>query len=162
LIALDAQMVVRGAAASASSTQPTTIGPGTYADDGAAPGELLTAIRCRRPGQVRVSTSKARDRQVWDFPLVNVASALRMNGDRIGEAAWWWAPWPRAAATDERRTGAGRPRAQQTATMAGGWLLAPWPQAERLQDPRCGTSCGRPSAAVRCPARRNAVGEAQT
>ena len=63
------------------------------------PGELLTTIRI--PGAwagARVSFEKARDRQVWDFALVNVASAMRMNGNRIGEARLVVGRWRAALA----------------------------------------------------------------
>jgi xanthine dehydrogenase YagS FAD-binding subunit len=45
---------------------------------------LLTAIRI--PGTwagTHFYFEKVRDRQVWDFPLVNIASAAVFSGDRI-------------------------------------------------------------------------------
>src|SRR5262249_48577022 len=51
------------------------------------PGELLTAIRI--PGTwagAQFYFEKVRDRQVWDFPLVNVASAIKPEGSNIGRA----------------------------------------------------------------------------
>src|SRR3970040_1019459 len=51
------------------------------------PGELLTAIRIPSTwAGARFYFEKVRDRQVWDFPLVNVASAIRAAGGRITEA----------------------------------------------------------------------------
>jgi xanthine dehydrogenase YagS FAD-binding subunit len=48
------------------------------------PGELLTAIRI--PGTwagARFYFEKVRDRQAWDFPLVNIASAMKVSGNTI-------------------------------------------------------------------------------
>ncbi|MEZ5416091.1 MAG: xanthine dehydrogenase family protein subunit M [Vicinamibacterales bacterium] len=51
------------------------------------PGELLTAIRIPATwAGARFYFEKARDRQVWDFPLVNVAAAFKENGGTIAEA----------------------------------------------------------------------------
>ena len=48
------------------------------------PGELLTAIRIPSTmAGAQFYFEKVRDRQVWDFPLVNVASAIRFSNDRI-------------------------------------------------------------------------------
>ena len=42
------------------------------------PGELLTAIRIPATwAGAQFYFEKVRDRQVWDFPLVNVASAMQ-------------------------------------------------------------------------------------
>jgi xanthine dehydrogenase YagS FAD-binding subunit len=48
------------------------------------PGDLLTAIRI--PGSwagSRFYFEKVRDRNVWDFALLNVASAMTLSGERI-------------------------------------------------------------------------------
>ncbi len=48
------------------------------------PGELLTSIRI--PGTwagARFYFEKVRDRQAWDFPLVNIASAMKVSGNTI-------------------------------------------------------------------------------
>jgi len=48
------------------------------------PSDLLTAIRI--PGTwagARFHFEKSRDRQAWDFALVNVASAMKLSGDTI-------------------------------------------------------------------------------
>lgn len=51
------------------------------------PGELLTAIRLPEAWAGQPTWfEKARDRQAWDFPLVNVAAALRLEGDVIRDA----------------------------------------------------------------------------
>ena len=48
------------------------------------PGDLLTAIRIPAAwAGASFYFEKVRDRQVWDFPLVNIASAAVFSGDRI-------------------------------------------------------------------------------
>ena len=90
LIALDAQMVIKRAGGeriveardyfvgpSHDITRLTTI----------QPGELLTTIRIPATwAGAEFYFEKVRDRQVWDFPLVNIASALKMSGTTIQSA----------------------------------------------------------------------------
>jgi xanthine dehydrogenase YagS FAD-binding subunit len=48
------------------------------------PGDLLTAIRIPSAwAGARFYFEKVRDRNVWDFPLLNVASAMQVSGDTI-------------------------------------------------------------------------------
>jgi xanthine dehydrogenase YagS FAD-binding subunit len=48
------------------------------------PGDLLTAIRIPSTwAGARFYFEKVRDRNVWDFPLMNVASAMLVSGDTI-------------------------------------------------------------------------------
>jgi xanthine dehydrogenase YagS FAD-binding subunit len=48
------------------------------------PGDLLTAIRIPSTwAGAQFYFEKVRDRNVWDFPLMNVASAMAVSGDRI-------------------------------------------------------------------------------
>ena len=48
------------------------------------PGDLLTAIRIPSAwAGAKFYFEKVRDRNVWDFPLLNVGSALVMSGDKI-------------------------------------------------------------------------------
>jgi xanthine dehydrogenase YagS FAD-binding subunit len=48
------------------------------------PGDLLTAIRIPSTwGGAQFYFEKIRDRNVWDFPLLNVASAMRVSGGTI-------------------------------------------------------------------------------
>jgi xanthine dehydrogenase YagS FAD-binding subunit len=48
------------------------------------PGDLLTTIRIPTTwAGARFYFEKVRDRNVWDFPLMNVASAMRVSGDSI-------------------------------------------------------------------------------
>jgi len=48
------------------------------------PGHLLTAIRIPSTwAGAQFYFEKVRDRNVWDFPLMNVASAMVLSGDTI-------------------------------------------------------------------------------
>ena len=52
------------------------------------PGELLTTIRIPATwAGAQFYFEKVRDRNVWDFPLVNVASAMKVSGTTIQRAA---------------------------------------------------------------------------
>ena len=87
LIALGAQMVIRRPGGErVLEAEDYFVGPGTdiMRMTALATGELLTAIRI--PGTfagARFYFEKVADRNVWDFPLVNVASAMRMSGGRV-------------------------------------------------------------------------------
>jgi xanthine dehydrogenase YagS FAD-binding subunit len=51
------------------------------------PGDLLTAIRIPSTwAGAQFYFEKVRDRNVWDFPLMNVASAMVLSGDTIQRA----------------------------------------------------------------------------
>jgi xanthine dehydrogenase YagS FAD-binding subunit len=93
-----------------------------HAHDGSAAGLLLTAVRV--PGAwagAEFYFEKVRDRNVWDFALVSVASAMVVaNGriERVRIAANGVAPRPlRLLAVEEAVRG--RPRNEATATLAG-------------------------------------------
>jgi xanthine dehydrogenase YagS FAD-binding subunit len=86
------------------------------------PGDLLTAIRLPSTwAGARFYFEKVRDRNVWDFPLMNVASAMRVSGDSIeairvavnGAAA---RPLRLRAVEDAVR---GKPATSATGEMAG-------------------------------------------
>ena len=52
------------------------------------PGELLTAIRIPATwAGAQFYFEKVRDRNVWDFPLVNVASAIKVSGQHDSAGA---------------------------------------------------------------------------
>lgn len=90
LIALDAQMVVRNASGErVVAAQEFFIGPWlditrmTVMKE----GDLLVSIRIPATFAGKPHYfEKVRDRQVWDFPLVNIASAMSVSGDTIDEA----------------------------------------------------------------------------
>jgi xanthine dehydrogenase YagS FAD-binding subunit len=86
------------------------------------PGDLLTAIRIPSTwAGAQFYFEKVRDRNVWDFALMNVASAIVTSGDRIeririavnGAAA---RPLRLKAVEDAVR---GKPRTAATGEMAG-------------------------------------------
>ncbi|MBP7777926.1 MAG: xanthine dehydrogenase family protein subunit M [Acidobacteria bacterium] len=125
LIALDAEMVVgRRGGERVVAAADYFMGPGTDITRMTVlrPGELLTAIRIPATwAGTRVYFEKARDREVWDFALVNVASSLRLDGNRIAAARLVVGA---VAARPVRLTRveqaiAGRPLDEETATMAG-------------------------------------------
>jgi xanthine dehydrogenase YagS FAD-binding subunit len=87
LIALDAKMVVRTPKGErVVNAEDYFIGPGTDITRMTIlrPGDLLTAIRI--PSTWAGSEfyfEKVRDRKVWDFALVNIASAMVTSGNTI-------------------------------------------------------------------------------
>ena len=87
LVALDAEMVIRSKAGErVVPAEDYFIGPGTDITRMTVlrTGELLVAIRI--PGTWAGSTfyfEKVADRNVWDFPLVNVASAMVLSGNTV-------------------------------------------------------------------------------
>src|SRR3954464_16081847 len=125
LVALDAQMVIRGPKGERLvNAEEYWIGPGVDITrmNVLVPGELLTAIRIPATfAGAQFYFEKVRDRQVWDFPLVNVASAIKTNGSNIGEARLVVnavAARPRRLKNVEAAI-TGKPRNEETAKMAG-------------------------------------------
>ena len=125
LIALDAQLVLRrGSGERVVSATEYFVGPAVDITRMTVlrPGELLTAIRI--PGTwagAQFYFEKVRDRQVWDFPLVNIASAMKASGGTITDirlAVGAVAARPlRLTAVEAAVTG--KPRNEETADMAG-------------------------------------------
>jgi xanthine dehydrogenase YagS FAD-binding subunit len=125
LLALDAQMVIRGPKGErVVNAEDYWIGPGIDITrmNVLAPNELLTAIRIPSTmAGAEFYFEKVRDRQVWDFPLVNVASAIKSNGGNIGEARLVVnavAAVPRRLKNVEAAI-IGKPRNEDTAKLAG-------------------------------------------
>jgi xanthine dehydrogenase YagS FAD-binding subunit len=87
LIALDAKFVIRTPKGErVVDAEEYFIGPGTDITrmNILRPGDLLTAIRL--PGDwagAQFYFEKVRDRNVWDFPLMNVASAMVVSSGKI-------------------------------------------------------------------------------
>ena len=125
LVALDAQMVVRGPKGErVVNAEDYFVGPGVDITrmNVLAPNELLVAIRIPSTmAGAQFYFEKVRDRQVWDFPLVNVAAAIKPSGGNIGEARLV----VNAVAARPRRLHnveafvAGKPRNEETAKAAG-------------------------------------------
>ena len=125
LVALDAQMVIRGPKGErVVPAEDYWIGPGIDITrmNVLAPNELLVAIRLPATmAGAQFYFEKVRDRQVWDFPLVNVAAAIKANGATIGEARLVVnavAATPRRLKNVEAFV-AGKPRNEDTAKAAG-------------------------------------------
>jgi xanthine dehydrogenase YagS FAD-binding subunit len=130
LIALDAEMVIRGRDGErVVSAENYFVGPGTDITRMTVlrTGELLTAIRL--PGTwagAQFYFEKVADRNVWDFPLVNVASAAVMSGDtvtRMRIAVNGVAPTPLRLPAVENAV-RGRRRDEATAAAAGELAIA--------------------------------------
>jgi xanthine dehydrogenase YagS FAD-binding subunit len=125
LIALDAQMVIRRRGSErVVDAADYFLGPDIDITRMTVlqPGELLTAIRLPATwAGARFYFEKVRDRQVWDFPLVNVASAIKESGGRISEArvvVGAVAARPLRLRAVEAAL-AGQPLSEDTATRAG-------------------------------------------
>jgi len=125
LIALDAKMVVRGPGGERTlDAEDYFIGPGTDITrmNVLAPNELLTTIRIPSTfAGAQFYFEKVRDRQVWDFPLVNVASAtVYSNGkiERIRLAVNAVSARPRRLTAVETFL-TGKTRNEETANQAG-------------------------------------------
>ena len=125
LIALDAKMVVRTPKGErVVDAENYFIGPSIDITRMTIlkPGDLLTSIRI--PGTwagAQFYFEKVRDRNVWDFPLVNVAAAIVMSGNtiqRIRLAVNGVAAHPvRLTAVEAAVTG--KPRSEETGDLAG-------------------------------------------
>jgi xanthine dehydrogenase YagS FAD-binding subunit len=125
LIALDAQMVIRNSKGErVVNAEDYFIGPAIDITrmNVLRPGDLLTAIRIPSTwAGTQFYFEKVRDRQVWDFPLLNVASAMVVSGGnieriRIAVNAAAARPLRLTAVEDAVR---GKPRNKATGEMAG-------------------------------------------
>jgi xanthine dehydrogenase YagS FAD-binding subunit len=130
LVALDAVMVIRGPNGErVVNAEDYWVGPGVDITrmNVLAPNELL--VRVRIPSTfagAQFYFEKVRDRQVWDFPLVNVAAAIKPNGSNIGEARLVVnavAARPKRLHNVEAAV-VGKPRNEETAKMAGDMAIA--------------------------------------
>ena len=125
LVALDAQMVVQTASGERIvDAEDFFIGPAVDITRMTvlAPGELLTSIRIPSTwAGAQFYFEKVRDRNVWDFPLLNVAAAAKYSSQDIAGIR----VVINAAAARPLRLHAveaavvGKPRNEQTAVLAG-------------------------------------------
>lgn len=87
LIALDAKMVIRNKSGErVVDAENYFIGPSIDITRMTVlkPGDLLVAIRIPSTwAGAQFYFEKVRDRPVWDFPLVNIAAAMKVSGDNI-------------------------------------------------------------------------------
>jgi xanthine dehydrogenase YagS FAD-binding subunit len=125
LIALDAKMVIRSVQGDrVVDAEDYFIGPDIDITrmNVLRPNELLVALRVPATwAGAQFYFEKVRDRNVWDFPLVNVASAIKFSGGSIVQmrlAVGAVAARPLRLAAVERAV-AGKPRNEDTADMAG-------------------------------------------
>jgi len=125
LVALDAQMVLRGPKGErVVNAEDYWIGPGIDITKMHVlqPHELLVAIRIPATmAGAQFYFEKVRDRQVWDFPLVNVAAAIKPNGPNIGDSRIVVNAVSAAPKRLKQVEAAilGKPRTEETAKMAG-------------------------------------------
>jgi xanthine dehydrogenase YagS FAD-binding subunit len=125
LVALDAQMVIQGPNGErVVNAEDYFVGPAVDITRMTvlAPDELLTAIRIPSSwAGAQFYFEKVRDRNVWDFPLLNVAAAATYSGQNIERIRIVI----NAAAARPLRLHAveaavvGKPRSEETATLAG-------------------------------------------
>jgi xanthine dehydrogenase YagS FAD-binding subunit len=125
LIALDAELVIRSASGErVLKAEDYFVGPAIdiLRMTVLRPGELLTTIRIPATwAGAQFYFEKVRDRNVWDFPLVNVASAIKFSGPTIQQAriaVGAVAARPLRLVRVETAI-AGQPRTEATAAMAG-------------------------------------------
>ena len=130
LVALDAQMVINNSAGErVVNAEDYFIGPGIDITRMTVlrPGDLLTAIRIPPTwAGAQFYFEKVRDRQVWDFPLVNVASAIKFSNNSIDSArvvVGAVSCVPKRLRTVEAAL-VGKPRDEETADMAGKMAIA--------------------------------------
>jgi xanthine dehydrogenase YagS FAD-binding subunit len=125
LIALDAKMVIRSSKGErVVDAEHFFIGPVTDITRMTVlrPGDLLTAIRIPATwAGAQFYFEKVRERQVWDFPIVNVAAAMVVTNGMIERSR---IVVNAVAAHPLRLTAveaavAGKPRNEETAKMAG-------------------------------------------
>jgi xanthine dehydrogenase YagS FAD-binding subunit len=87
LVALDATLTVVGPAGEREvKAEEFFIGPNVDITRMTVlePGDVLTAVRVPAEwSAARFYFEKVADRNTWDFPLVNIAAAMFVNGDRI-------------------------------------------------------------------------------
>src|SRR6266851_2970549 len=130
LIALDAKMVIRNSRGErVLNAEDYFIGPSLdiMRMTVLKPGDLLTAIRIPSSwAGAQFYFEKIRDRQVWDFPLLNVASAMVVSGGnieriRIAVNAASARPLRLTAVEDAVR---GKPRNAATGEMGGKLAIA--------------------------------------
>ena len=142
LVALEAQMVIRNSSGErVVPAEKFFIGPSidimrmTVLE----PGELLTSIRIPATwAGAKFYFEKVRDRKVWDFPLVNVATAVKVSGGDIQQArivVGAVAAHPMRLHAVESAV-AGKAQNEETASMAGELAVQgnSASRSQRLQD----------------------------
>ena len=125
MVVLDARMVIAGPNGEREvPAEQFFIGPNIDIERMTvlAPGEVLASIRIPAEWSgARFYFEKVADRNVWDFPLVNIAAALVLNGDtieraRLAAGAVQCVPRRLTVVEDVVR---GQPKTEATAQLAG-------------------------------------------
>ena len=90
LVALDATMVIQNSAGErVVSAEDFFVGPANDIENTTilSDGDILTAVRIPSTwANASFYWEKVADRNVWDFSLVNIAAAFRLNGDTIEDS----------------------------------------------------------------------------
>lgn len=90
LVALDAAMVIQNSAGErVVSAEDFFVGPANDIENTTIlrDGDILTAVRIPSTwANASFYWEKVADRNVWDFSLVNIAAAFRLNGDTIEDS----------------------------------------------------------------------------
>jgi xanthine dehydrogenase YagS FAD-binding subunit len=125
LVALDAKMVIRSSkGVRVIDAEKFFIGPALDITRMTVlePGDLLTAIRIPATwAGAQFYFEKVRERQVWDFPIVNVAAVFVLTDGKIDRSRIVVnavAAHPMRLASVENAI-AGKPRNEETANLAG-------------------------------------------
>lgn len=125
LVVLDARMVIAGPQGEREvPAEQFFIGPNVDITRMTVlePGEVLTAVRVPASWSgARFYFEKVADRNVWDFPLVNIAAALRLDGEviesaRLAAGAVQCVPRRLTVVEEVVR---GQPKTEETARLAG-------------------------------------------
>jgi len=89
LVALDAKMVIQSSGGTkVVDAEKFFVGPAVDIKNMTIlkPGDILTAIRIPNTwANATFYFEKVADREVWDFPLVNVAAAMKVSGGTISD-----------------------------------------------------------------------------
>jgi xanthine dehydrogenase YagS FAD-binding subunit len=90
LVALDASMVIRNSTGErVVSAEDFFVGPANDIKNTTIlrPGEILAGVRIPSTwANASFYWEKVADRNVWDFSLVNIAAAFKLNGDAIEDS----------------------------------------------------------------------------
>lgn len=126
LVALEAQMVIaREGGERVVAAEDFFVGPATNIEKTTVmrTGEILTAVRIpAKWANADFYFEKVADRNVWDFALVSIAAAMRIEGGNIQESRLVCGAvecTPRRLRSIEQAI-QGRPRNQETADMIAG------------------------------------------
>lgn len=129
LVALEAEMVIaREGGERVVAAENFFVGPAVDIENTTVlrPGEVLTAVRIpAKWANAEFYYEKVADRNVWDFALVSIAAAMRMEGGNIADSRLVCGAvecTPRRLTSVERAI-RGRPRSQATAEMVAGMAV---------------------------------------